>query len=105
MKHIRFLKSNKTICESPDMLGEDFVTVDYEPFDGQSCVECSALLKAHNDRENKINKTWADVVRNYNAYQEDDPLSAGRGLIIGITISSGFWLGVFFIGVLLGWWV
>lgn len=104
MKHIRFLKSQKTICMHPEMLGEDFVTVDYEPFDGPSCHECYQLLITHNDRENKIEQAWADIVRNYNSYQEDDPLSAARGIMLGITLSSGFWIGIFIIGWLLGWW-
>lgn len=105
LRHIRFLESGKTICENPELLDSDFVTVDYEPYDAPSCRDCSGILMAHNERETKVEKAWFDIVRNYNATVEDDPLSAARGLMLGLTISSGFWLGVFFIGVLLGWWM
>jgi hypothetical protein len=50
MNHNRYLRSNKPVCERPDLLGEDFVVLDYGPGEPM-CKECYTLLFTHNERE------------------------------------------------------
>lgn len=53
MRHIRFLQAQQTVCQRPDLLGSQLVTLD----SGNNantlsmCKECDRLLWVHNQRE------------------------------------------------------
>lgn len=92
MKHIRYMTSNKTICEKPDNLGSDFVIQDFAPTDASSCGICFSLLTAHNKREYE-REGLVNILQDHNVAMED-PLAPARGLVNGIIISSMFWICV-----------
>lgn len=93
MKHIRYISDNKTICEKPTRLGHDFVVLDTssDP-DEDSCHVCSDLLFAHNLEEYK-RESRTTVFHNPPPPLED-PLAPSRGFLIGLAVSSAFWLVV-----------
>lgn len=99
MKHIRYISDNKTLCTKPQRLGHDFVVIDTssDP-DERSCVECSDLLFAHNMEEYRKEGLLSKGVMYIPPMEpEDDPLSAARGCLIGLAVSSAFWLTMFLI--------
>ena len=92
MKHIRYMTSNKTVCEKPDNLGTDFVTTDYAPADVSSCGICLSLLTAHNKREYE-KEGLVNVLQDHNSVQED-PHKSFQGLMVGLAVATVFWLSV-----------
>lgn len=92
--HVRFISTNKAVCEKPSTLGYDTVIVDYTA--GETCPQCLGLIMAFNDRIDRYDLTLATVPP-HRKHRAEDPLAPFRGLLHGVVIASSFWITVFVI--------
>lgn len=95
MRHIRFISNNQTVCESSQILGEDFVVIDYAPEDLESCKECLQLIQAHNKREYERDGMIVSIQNPYQRLETEDGLAPARGIMIGVAIGSIMWSVIF----------
>ena len=90
MRHIRYLSHKSTVCERPDLLGSQFVTID--PAEDNSalvgpCRECDQLLFIHNQRE-----TYNEARELVDAVKPHVLKHYGMWLVV---VTSVFWLFMF----------
>lgn len=98
MKHIRYVASNKPVCEKPDSLGSDFIVQDYAPRDEAFCDPCYQLVVAHNKRQYE-----RDGLVNYpqgHSVSSGDPTT---GFLAGVGLASLFWMVFIFSLYLIFW--
>lgn len=96
MKHIRYMTSNKPVCEKPDMLGSEFIVLDTSPVADESCDPCLKLVMAHNKREYERD--------GFVNYPQGQSVSSGASLMeitSGFGLASLFWIIVMFVVVLI----
>lgn len=92
MLHIRYMMtdgpSKATVCDKPELLDDNFVIVDCEPFDDSRCKECHQLLLAHNKRAfEKESRLPLGVPR-----EEPKKPMPSKGLVIALSIVLLVWL-------------
>lgn len=101
MSHIRYMSDNLTICQKPNRLGYDFVVLDTK--EGESCRVCSDLLFTHNLREYE-REMRSSVIIHSTKSEEGNPSPPTRGVILGMFLASWFWLVLWLVGYVNGWW-
>lgn len=103
MKHIRYITSNKTVCEKPFALDSDFIVVDNGPVNEESCDPCLQIVMAHNkkqyERDNLIN-----FPQRHSRASNEDPLGPSMGLFYSFLVISAFWITMFAIYIMLDKW-
>lgn len=90
--HITFLTSGLPVCSNPELLGHDFVTTQHAE-SNMPCMDCLDILTKHNMDQLNDEKIFGMAVQ----MPPEDPNAAGRGLVIGLLISSVFWAIVLFL--------
>ena len=85
MKHIRYIGNNKPVCEKPDMLGHDFLVMEYGPKNEMSCEPCGQLVTAHNKKQYEMEEMVGVIQRH------EDPLAPAHGFFAGLALASIFW--------------
>lgn len=94
MKHIRYITSNKPVCEKPDALGSDFIVQDYTPRDEAFCNPCYQLVVAHNKHQYE-----RDGLVNYPQGHSVSSDSFPSDWAQGFVVATVFWICV--VGVFL----
>lgn len=102
MNHIHYMSDNLTICQKPNRLGYDFVVLQTKS-EEDSCRVCSDLLFAHNLREYEREHRPSVIIHSAES-EEGEPLSPSRGVILGMFLASWFWLALWIVGYINGWW-
>lgn len=96
MKHIRYMTSNKPVCEKPDALGSDFIVIEQGPRDEPSCDPCLKLVQAHNKQ-----KYEQDGLVNYPQSHSFLSGASSPEFLNGAGLASLFWIIVMFVVVLI----
>lgn len=90
MKHIRYITSNKTVCEKPDGIVSDFIVIDRGPRDEAACEPCYQLVVAHNKRQYE-REMMINIPQGHSVSSE--PVLP-RDFYFGLVIASAFWISV-----------
>lgn len=98
MRHIRYLSSKETLCWRPDLLGEDFVTLDPLPEDTGRCKECLALLMAHNKAAYEAEQSLSFDYNSHRHESEVNQESMDWALWALVVVVSAFW-NVLYLGL------
>lgn len=101
MQHVLYLKSHTPVCENPDKLGKDFVLFDYEA-EGFECETCMSLCSFRDDRplSEEIYDMNTHDLKTVEFHYHNDVATSGpaiQGLMVGLLISSVFWIVLFFV--------
>lgn len=88
--HIVYLSNNQSVCMKPQLLGSDFVIVDYSG--GGACKTCLALVTAHNEREDQYELSL--TLPPANAVIKYEPELSVSSFLMGLAFGLLFFLAV-----------
>lgn len=92
MHHLTYLSDDKPICQDRDRLGNDFIQMYSATIPG--CDECSRCSMEYNKSqyEEEMSMLGLSILSS-----DTDGLNAFSGLLLGIGLSSVFWVVAFII--------
>lgn len=93
MNHLVYLSTNGWVCEKPDLLGHDFLVVDYSG--ERMCRICTQLVVAYNAKIDNYELTLATVPAEKKSLAQEEP---ALGFLMGVLCTSAFWI-TFFLGI------